>query len=367
MNDRIRGMFALNRPVQPGLIAAIGALITIVILLTNNPGWAVIVASLILPAIAIVELSRRDVFEDEPKWGAPVALGWGIVVGVVAGILAAAVSAEWWVKGATLHVGAGGFGGKAADLAGSPGFGVLFLNGIVIPALAIAFTTLGPFALRRYPVFRNEVMDGVTLGVAAGCGLATGMTIVFVWPIIGGASANGDTVADWTALLTGTLVTRPIIFGLAAGFVCTGIWHSSISKKSLDLTLPAAIGVGGAIIFSFGDLLIQPSGTRLELLWHGVVAAAMAAAARILLTRIVSQDRATQAIISNRVVCPNCGASTPAGVFCALCGATLTSPVTSPVSEPDAVAEEPEADPIPAPEEVDEESVIELPPPTSAG
>jgi len=367
MNDRIRAMFALNRPIQSGFIAAIGALITIVILLTNNPGWAVIVASLILPAIAIVELSRRDVFEEEPKWGAPAALGWGIVVGVVAGILAAAISAEWWVSGATLHVGAGGFGGKTADLAGRPGFGVLLLNGIVIPALAIAFTTLGPFALRRYPVFRNEVMDGVTLGVAAGCGLATGMTVVFVWPIIGGASSNGDTVADWTALLTGTLVTRPIIYGLAAGFVCTGIWHSSISKKSIDLTLPAAIGVGGAIIFSFGDLLIQPSGTRLELLWHGVIAVALVAAARILLTRIVNQDRATQAIISNRVVCPNCGASTPVGVFCALCGATLTSPMSTPVSEPIAEAQEPVADSIKQAQEAEDDSVIELPPPTSAG
>lgn len=324
MANRLGSMIAGGRHAAPGRVVIAGAVLALIALLVNNAGLAIIIASLVIPAAGLVELSRRDLFEHEPRWSSPAMLGWGVVVGIVMATIGTIIAAEWWIDGAPLHVGAAGFGGAAADREGTPGFAVLLLNGIVLPALGVAFTAMGPYAMRRFPEFRNEVMDGVTLGAAAGCGLATGTTIVFVWPIITGDHPNGGSVADWTALVMGVLVTRPIIFGLAVAFVCAGLWHVALSQRSADLFIPAGIGLGGAIVFVFGDLLVQPSGTRAELLWHVLVAAALALGARIVMRRALAQDRIAHPTATSRVICPTCGSSTPAGTYCAVCGATLT-------------------------------------------
>jgi hypothetical protein len=325
MASRIGSLVRTGRLLTGRRVAAAGAVLALLSLLGNNPGLAIILASLVLPVVLLVELSRRDLFEQEPRWSAPAMLAWGAGTGIVIGAIAAVAAAEWWIEGAPLHVGAAGFGAAAADREGSPGFAVLLLNGILLPAIGAAVAALGAHSLRRYPTFRNEVMDGVSLGAAAGCGFATGTTIVYVWPIVGGGRPSGGTVADWTALVLGVLITRPAIFGLAVAFVCAGIWHVALSQRSADLIVPATIGLGGAIVFSFGDLLVQPSGTRPELLWHVVVAGALTVGARLVLRRAFAQDRLAMAGGPGRVICPTCGASTPVGTYCAVCGSSLRS------------------------------------------
>jgi hypothetical protein len=322
---------------SPAMIALIGAVIAVLVLLANNAGLAIIVASLVIPTVAIVELTRRDAFEEEPLWATPAMIGWGAVVGILMAIAMSSIASEWWVDGATLHVGAAGFGGAAAEAAGRPGVGVLLLNGVVLPAVGLTLAAMGPYSLRRNLVFRNEVMDGITLGVAAGSGLATGTTIVYVWPLVRGEHPNGGSVADWTAMLIGVLVTRPIIFGLAVGLICAGIWHVALTQKSVDLSLPVAAGVGGAILFTFGDLLIQPSGTRWELTWHVLIAIGLGIVGKAVFQRAIAQDRMTALRSGRRVVCSACGANSPAGLFCARCGAPLPSATTSPAgAAPDA-------------------------------
>ena len=323
MAERVRNLIDEQRFFSPRAIAIAGAVLALLSLLSNNAGLAIIFASLVIPVGLLVVLSKRDLLRDEPRWASPAMLAWGIAVGIVMAIIGSVIAAEWWIDGAPLHVGAAGFGGAAADREGSPGFAVLLFNGIVLPVLGVTVAALGPYFVRRYPIFRNEVMDGVVLGAAAGCGLATGTTIVFVWPILGGGSANGGSVADWTATVLGVLVTRPVIFGLAASFVCAGVWHVAMTQRSVDLMLPVAIGSGGAIVFGFGDLLVQPNGTRSELVWHIVVAVALIAASRMILVRSLAQDRLTRMAGGNKIICAVCGAATPPGQFCAACGSPL--------------------------------------------
>src|SRR5215213_1139758 len=334
MSGRIRTVIEQQRILSPRNIAIGGAVLALLSLLSNNAGLAIIFASLIIPIRLLVELSRRDLVREEPRWTLPAMLGWGIAVGIVMAVLGSVVAAEWWIDGAALHVGAAGFGGEAADQEGSPGFAVLLFVGIVLPVLGVTVAALGPYYMRRYPIFRNEVMDGVILGAAAGCGLATGTTIVFVWPILGGGSVSGGSVADWTALVLGVLVTRPIIFGLAVSFVCAGVWHVAMTQRTVDLLLPVAIGSGGVIVFGFGDLLVQSNGTRSELFWHVLVAVALLAATRIVLARALAQDRLTRMAGGNKVICSVCGAATPPGQFCAACGSPLNAESINDLSFP---------------------------------
>ncbi len=329
MTERLRSMLNIGRLGPTAGIAVVGFVVTVIALLANEAGMAIIIASLVIPAVLLTELPKQDSYEDEPWWGSLAVFGWGVLAGIPIAALASAIASEWWIDGAILHVGAAGFGGAAADAEGTPGFGVLLLNGILLPVIAVSLGAIGAYSMRRFAIFRNEVMDGVTLGVAAGSGLATGSTIVFVWPMISGA-AHGGSVADWTALLFGVLVTRPIVFGLTVSFVCAGIWHVALSQRTVDLTLPALIGLGGSVVFAFGDLLVQPSGTRIELLWHVVVVAGLAIASKFVLDRSLAQDGAGPNILGPRVVCPNCGSSTPVGQFCATCGTQLGGAAESP-------------------------------------
>lgn len=348
MSDRVRTLIVGKRTISPMMVAVAGAVLAVLSLLGNNAGLAIIFASLVIPVAALVELSRRDVFEDEPRWASPAMLGWGAAVGIVMAVIASVVAAQWWISGAPLHVGAAGFGGSAAEREGSPGFLVLLFNGIILPSLGVTLAAIGAYGMRRYPVFRNEVMDGVTLGAAAGCGLATGTTVVFVWPIIGGGSVSGGTVADWTATVIGVLVTRPIILGLAVSFVCAGVWHVALTQRSVDLVLPVAIGLGGAIVFVFGDLLVQPSGSRAELFWHVLMAVGLAAAARVIVGRAVAHDRLLRTEAIGRVTCPTCGASTPPGQYCATCGSPLQASTmsTDEPAEEQAVTAPPDEPPV---------------------
>jgi hypothetical protein len=136
------------------------------------------------------------------------------------------------------------------------------------------------------------------------------------------------------------LITRPIIFGLAAGLICAGIWHVSLSQRSLDLSLPVAFGVGGGVLFTLGDLLVQPSGTRPELAWHVIVAIGLAIAARLVFGRALAHDRVAQVAAGTRVICPTCGAVTPAGQYCAACGSSLAPrPANEQPTEPIPTAE----------------------------
>jgi hypothetical protein len=323
MAERMQRVLDRAKNLTPAAIAGAGTVLALLSLLANNAGLAIIFASLVIPVVVIVEITRRDLIKEEPRWSQPAMFGWGVLVGIVLGALGATIAAEWWIDGAPLHVGAAGFGGEVAAAEGSPGFAVLLFNGIVLPVIAVSVAALGPYWMRRYPEFRNEVMDGVSLGAAAGCGLATGTTIVFVWPLVGGGETSGGSVADWTAMLLGVLVTRPVIFGLAVAFVCAGVWHVAITQRSVDLMLPVGAGLGGAIVFAVGDLLIQPSGTRWELLWHLFMMAVLAIAAWFVVARALVQDRQARTVKGPRVVCPTCGAATPVGLFCAVCGSRL--------------------------------------------
>jgi hypothetical protein len=328
------------------MIAAAGALLALFSLLANNAGLAIIFASLVIPVVITVEIARRDLVKEEPRWSQPAMFGWGVVVGIVMGAIGATIAAEWWIDGAPLHVGAAGFGGDAAAAEGAPGFAVLLFNGIVLPVLAVSIASLGPYWMRRYAEFRNEVMDGISLGAAAGCGLATGTTIVFVWPLVGGDGPSGGSVADWTAMLLGVLVARPVIFGLVVGFVCAGVWHVAITQRSVDLMVPVGAGLGGAIVFSIGDLLIQPSGTRWELLWQVFMMAILCVAAWFVLARALVQDRQARQVKGPRVACPACGAVTPMGQFCAVCGSKLeTIPPEQPETPPSGDVLSPGSDP----------------------
>jgi len=74
----------------------------------------------------------------------------------------------------------------AATAQGSPPISLVLLLGITLPLIGELCKLTGPLLLRRWPRFRNEVMDGAVFGVASGVGFAAASTLVNYWPIIRG-------------------------------------------------------------------------------------------------------------------------------------------------------------------------------------
>lgn len=304
-------------------IAAVASLAVLVALLLNNAGIAILLSVFIVPVLLLLFLTDLDLFEREP-WPAILgALGAGAVIGLIFGTISAWLTGAFWIEGATFYAGAAGYGARFAEAEGTPSIGWIALGGIIIPAIVVIACAIAPVFMRRWPVLRNEVMDGVTLGAAAGSGYAAATAVVHYWPaIVQGQNPGGD-VSDWSATLVGLIILRPLIYGAFAAVLCASIWQYAIDQRAASLTRGVVFGVGGIILFSIVDLLIQPAGAAAEFFWHLVVIVALWFVTRSTIRDALRQDALAVTSTGRTVQCLQCGRLTPDGLYCAHCGAVL--------------------------------------------
>lgn len=307
-------------------IAGVGGLFVLVALLASEAGIAVMLAAAIIPLAAVISLDRMDVFDREP---ALILLGIG-TVGAIAGAFVALLNGflldEFWEENAIDRASVVGLAGELSGRPDGPPFAIYALAGIVVPALAVAAMLAAPVAARRWPAFRNEAMDGVTLGAAAGGGFALGTALVHLWPLISGDAVAGS-VADWTVTVLSIVLLRPIIMMTIAALVGLAIWQFDLSRNTRDLIVALAAGLGGAILYALFGLLAEQSGATIQLIWSLAIAATLLTAGRVSLRGAIDFDR--RLLAGNRVVCPNCRRVTPAGKFCAFCQQPLPADVTT--------------------------------------
>ncbi|MEZ4624275.1 MAG: hypothetical protein R2843_05660 [Thermomicrobiales bacterium] len=161
-------------------------------------------------------------------------------------------------------------------------------------------------------------MDRVTLGAATGSGYAA-CTVVHFWPaIVHGQNPGGD-VSDWTATLVGMMVLRPLIYGALSAVLCASIWQYAIDQRASSLTRGVVAGVGGIVVFSVVDLLIQPAGaaaerTRLAV----VVVVALWFVTRSAIRGALRHDALIFSRGGRRVTCPNWRTHAGRRVLCPL-------------------------------------------------
>ncbi len=304
-------------------LAGIVAIAVLVALLFNNAGIAILLSVFLVPVLALLYLTDLDLFEREPWTAILGALGAGAIIGLIFGTIGAWLTGAFWIEGATFYAGAAGYGARFAEAEGSPPIGWVLLGGVVIPAIVVIACAIAPVFMRRWPVLRNEIMDGVTLGAATGSGYAAATAVVHFWPaIVHGQNPGGD-VSDWTATLVGMMVLRPLIYGALSAVLCASIWQYAIDQRASSLTRGVVAGVGGIVVFSVVDLLIQPAGAAAELVWQLVVVVALWFVTRSAIRGALRHDALIFSRGGRRVTCPNCGELTPDGAFCAHCGSPL--------------------------------------------
>jgi hypothetical protein len=325
-------------------VSVAGIAAVLAALLFDRAGIAIAIATSIVPLAVVAELRRMDRTDDEPRWGMPVALLWGWSVGVVAGGIGVFAVDQLWYESPGINAGAVGFGGAAAQAAGSPPLSLLFLHGIVLTMSAAVVTFAGPLALRRSERFRDDLLDGLGIGAAAGSAFGAGAAVVGFWPLLTGSPPQSS-VGDWTALLIGALLTRPLIYGLALAIACAGIWRARVDGRQDVAALPVTAAIAGLVVFALGDLFAQARGPRLELAWHAVSLIGLWSLFRATARDALQQEQLLADASGSRIRCPACGAFTTEGGYCSTCGARLAPPAIAAASievdvpEPSEIAE----------------------------
>jgi RsiW-degrading membrane proteinase PrsW (M82 family) len=333
-------------------IVAIGIVLIVASLLAGSAGLAILFTVFVIPALTLRYLSSIDLVEREPWYVILAVIVIGGLIGIFMGLIGQGITDQLWIEHADFNVGAAGYGGRFAAAEGEPSALMILFGGMILPAISVLLLMIGPLLFRRLQAFRNEVMDGVTLGAAAGFGFAAATAILYYWSLIGQGKHPTAPLEDWTATLIGLAVVRPLLFGTVTAMIGAGIWHYALSARTADLVVPVVLGLGGLIVYSIGDVLTQPSGTRTELLWNVIILAiGLFIALRLVLRKALRHDRQILGDPSQRTVCPNCHRVTPTGAFCAHCGHPLpppelvpTAPMPEPLPEPAPSAAEPPAE-----------------------
>ena len=311
-----------------GTVLVVASLVIFLLLLGGQAGIATLVALLVAPYVLLSWLTRLDLYEREPWPLLGSVLGGGALLGLLGGWLASEVFARFWFDDTRLNLGAIGFAGISANGEGGVPFGVLLLDGLVIPILTGAAVLAGPILLRRWPVFRNELSDGMTLGALAAAGFATLSSFVFFWPSVFDDLPDRP-VEEWTAILAGTVVLRPVVLILAGSLLGIAAWQYAATRDLRPVILAGAAGVFGWLALPLGSLVLTQSGAVAEFVWYLVAAVVVGFLFRVVLNPTLERDRAVLATSDGqqRVVCPNCGQVTPDGTYCAFCRAPLHEPV----------------------------------------
>lgn len=304
------------------LVLLAGGSLILLALLVNSAGTALIIAGALVSILIVLSLSRQDVFEHE---SALLITGVGVsggIIGIVISTLGAWVTNGNWFDSGQLNYGAAGFGGRFANGAGAAPFSVWFLNGLILPLLALAAIGVVPVALRRMPQLRNEVMDGVILVGASAAGFAIGTALIYWGPMLGDQGPQ-TSVSDWTLTTIGVVLLRPVIITLAGAMLGAGIWRYMVSPRLSAIIIPAAGSVGAFLLLTFGSIQLQPSGLLPELIWTLLIAAATFVIYRTVLKSAISTDQSVVGNDGSRMVCPSCSQLTPPGTYCANCGKEL--------------------------------------------
>lgn len=271
-----------------------------------------LLAALLVPLLYLAYFYVVQVYEDEPAW----VLGATFLVSAILGTAATLLLYRAVVSGQSIFV--------------RPKPSYVLLVGVGIPLLTQALMLVGPLILffARRERF-NDMLDGLTFGVASGLGYAAAESIVYSWLLITGtAPALGDPSS--LALRTIPLaLLKPLLYAGTTGLICAALWlqfdKTPPTREMSALTsLPVALIAAalGLIIPALGVTLY--GGQWLNILWYAVPLLGI-----ILLLRQVLHvgliDKARSLGLDGMIVCPHCHETVPDLPFCPNCGIAMRS------------------------------------------
>ncbi len=335
----------------------LGILIPVVAGALGFLAFAFVAAALVVPAVYVVYMYDVNQWEDQPV---------AVVVGALGAAAALAVGFTFlW------HAGILGNDLAPVDIDGTES-GIRWTSFLVlvllVPIVGEVLKQVGPILLARLPAF-DDMIDGLTFGVAAGAAFAAAETIVVnrgLFSTFG--QVDSPDAGFWVSLILSAAVVKPIVYGAATGiavasFSGLGAGYDGFKPayyRGLAEALAANILFQGGLFFA--ARLEGTKGAVVGLVWGGLIAAALVVRLRYLLHYAVleaaleasSTGAGLKDAARGTAYCPSCEMPLMAGAsFCVACGTSVRagSKVTrarNRSEDPDPAAARPSLRPTPA-------------------
>jgi hypothetical protein len=292
---------------------------------------AIAAAAFLVPLAYLVYIDDVNLWEEAPT---------AVVVGLflATGALAVLVSLFFfdWVFEAQWASFAGG--GRARGGIGSLSFPALLIFGVLLPVVAEVAKNVFAVLLAARPQF-DDMIDGLTFGVAAGTAYAAFETVVVYWSVFTAEEfRTTEGIGTWLVVVVNVMVVKSLIYGTA-----TGIAVASFSGKGegYDGFTPAyfanfGLAVVANILYWVGVRLTAflPFGNLLGLVWGFIILVALVIKIRMML-QVALLEAAVEAAAKGdgsddrrstfeETYCPECeNLLLTNASFCIICGTSV--------------------------------------------
>jgi hypothetical protein len=250
---------------------AVGVLVPVVAAVLGYLAFAFAAAAVVVPTAYMLYLYDVNEWEDQPV---PVVIG----TVVVAGLLALGFTYLWReVLLPTQLIGRGADGASTID--GER----LLIYGLVVPIGAMLLAQVGATFLASRDKF-DDLIDGLTFGVAAGAAYAAVETLVIQRMLFttGLGTQDNPDAALWASLVLNDAMVKPVIYGAAAGIAVAAFsgvneGPGRFSAHHLRAVVESIVAVAA---YWIGVELLRGTvsgsgGALLGLVWGVVIAAAL--------------------------------------------------------------------------------------------
>ena len=265
---------------------------------------ALCVAVLLLPLLYTLYFYEAQVYKDEPLLvAAALALvGIGIGIGVT--------------------IGTDRLVSNESKLSFTVGGASLLIVGVVVPLIQEVVKPLPAVALRVRPVFRDQTLDGLVFGVAAGLGFGVGESFVRFAHVLTDLPVR-STPGTWIYPLLTTAVLSPLLQGTATGLVCAAGWRAALGRADAIALAGVPVAVGGHVAFSTVTQVLANHGwSQLVILaWQSAVVIILLLALRVVLHRALLDEAGGETSADRH--CAHCNRTVQAEGFCPSCGMAL--------------------------------------------
>ena len=307
---------------------AISALVVLVLTVTGFVSWAILAAALAVPIAYLVYLYDVNIWEEAP-----------LSVVVLLFLLVAAVSAVvslvffQWVFDDEFRQLSSGPGVRAG--LGSIPVAPLLLFGLVLPLVSLVVMTVGAAWLARRPQ-SDDMIDGLTFGVAAGTAYAAAETVVAFWSVISSQGRITQGIASWVVVVPSLMIVKSLIYGTSAGIVAAAFSGRGEGYAGLKRDFFANLGFAAVVLVAYwlGVRLLAylEFGSALGLVWGLVVLAVLVARLRSYLQTAlleaavedVAEGKRHAGAVGAAGFCPACEMPLlPDSMFCIVCGQSV--------------------------------------------
>jgi MFS family permease len=275
---------------------------------------ALAAAAFLVPLLMTIYMVAVDVFEDDGVGVVLATVAWGVVAGLVVGI----VERQFLPAGTATGVGAG----TAPILRPGP----LLLRGVVLPVIDVVVMFLAPLLLFRTQRL-HDLLDGIVFGTAAATTYVGARLLVDTAPLFSAGLAPGGSTLPWLIRLISAGILQPVLAGSVIGAFAGTVWlrrHAgSVNLPSIgaagDVRIAALLAALALVAVAISRLLLPESGALL-------VSLVVTGGALIWLRRVIHLGLVHElhdGTTGDAIPCANCGRETSHMRFCGACGIAL--------------------------------------------